>query len=340
MLLGIKKILYMEVNHRSEIAKDFDFLKDKIHNYIVSNEIFYPENPARHVSSKGKVEVLIFCFYVVLDWYKKEFPSKFEILNEKVFKYLNQEIIKLGVSNDVESNKNLIISRYKFFKYKLEQDYWNDYRLLLGETYYLFFKVPISATILFVDKENYKCKVQGYNHDMMHLWLKDDCDLGYSIELLHDYYDLLEDVGVIGYRLVPPLLDFSLEINSDQQTQPINNKTIKDSIRKYDEFLELGLFSMLKNEIIKESKILKSAAFAEYLDFYYTKDPSFRQFPSNWHGRSPDSIVSDEIFNTREVQRLFFKTHNVCLSPGDQVELKNLLVKSILSTIDSWRMGF
>ena len=333
----------MEINNISTIVQDFKILTKVINKTISSNWVFYSEeNPTRDICEKGRIEVLIFNYYIILHWYKKEHSLKFEEFNKKVFSYLSNELNKFSVNNDVNFINNLIISRFKYFKFNLEQDHWEDCpgKPLRGETYYLFFKNPIEAKVMF-HQDNYGCKIDGYNSDMSRLWLNEDQYSGMVMTDLHYYHNLVEELGLSWDSFKPPLLDFKIQENNLSINQKESQDNKREIITTFEDFMNLGLFSKILEKIMAESKILNHISFCSFVDFHGTKDYHYsNKFPDKWLGRLPESIISEEMLEIVHVQTLFFQQYNVKLSEDDVEKFRVMMIKEILSTVRGYNSGY
>lgn len=332
----------MKINNTSTIGQDFEILTKAINKTISSNWVFYSEeNSFRNICEKGRIEVLIFNYYIILHWYKQEHPLKFEEFNKKVFSYLSNEINKFTVNNDFNFIKNLIISRFKYFKFNLEQDHWQDIegKTLHGQTYYLFFKKPIHAKIIF-EKDKYRCRIEGYNSDMSKLWRNEEKYAGMVMTDLHYYHNLIEELDLSWHCFKPPLLDFDIQENNLSINQKESEGNKKEIVTTFEDFMNLELFSKIKNKIMSESKILNHISFASFVDFHETKDNYFtNQFPDKWFGKIPESIISDEMFEIGATISIF-KEYNVKFSMSDKKKLREMMIQSILSTIRGRNAGY
>lgn len=333
----------MEINKISTIVQDFEILTKAINKTISSNWVFYSEeNSIRDICEKGRIEVLIFNYYIILHWYKKEHSLKFEEFNKKVFSYLSNELNKFSVNNDVNFLNNLIISRFKYFKFNLEQDHWQDVegKPFHGQTYYLFFKKPIKAKIIF-NKDNYSCKIEGYNNDMCTLWLNEDQYSSMVMTDLHYYHNLIEELGLSWDSFTPPLLDFKIQENNLSINQKESQDNKREIVTTFEDFMNLGLFSKIQKKIMAESKILNHISFHSFVDFHETKNYHYsNKFPDKWLGRLPETIISGEMLEIVHVQTSFFQQYNVKFSQSDLEKFRVMMIKSILSTIHGHNMGY
>lgn len=331
----------MNINKTSAVVQDFKILTNLINKTITSNWAFYSQdNPSRNICEKGRVEVLIFHFYIILNWYKSEYSLKFEKFNKEVFSFLGNEIKKFCV-NDDEFINSLIISRFKYFKFNLEQDQWDDCpgTPLRGETYYLFFKRPLSAKIIYLDKNNYMCKVDGYTSDMCTLWRTEDQYSSSVMTALHHYHDLVEELGASWDSFTPPLLDFKNQENNTPINQKKSNDNNKEMVITIEEFMNLGLLSKIEGKILAESKILNHISFVDFVLFSDNPHLSSRNFPEDWYGKLPETIILDEMLNFKHIQTLFFKHHNVQFSEDDNEKFKEFMIESILSSARGFNLG-